>query len=161
MADMYDEEFHRYLSLAKKLVSKLKDRNDMVICKRWIAKLSSLQSDDLMVKKNRNYFFKYMLHVMHDGVLEGPFQELPTDDKLHGAQEQEKMQCLCGGIQPGIEDECAQEIPNYLMHWSQDGCTYIAAKPLPNCGALIYMAVAKDPTLGWDMPVKTKTLCPE
>ena len=62
--------------------------SDVIICKRWIAKLTSLQSEDLMVKKNRNLFFKYMLHVMHDGKLEGPFQELPVNEDLHDLHEQ-------------------------------------------------------------------------
>ncbi|PSN57175.1 hypothetical protein C0J52_01488 [Blattella germanica] len=123
MADMYDEEFKRYMRLSKKLLGKLKDRKDVMIGKRWIQKLTSLKSDDLMVKKNRNFFFKYLLQVMHDGVLEGPFQELPFDDNLHTVDE-------------------------------QDGRTYVAAKPIPGCGALIYMAVSKDSSQGWDMPGK-------
>ncbi|KAJ8915980.1 hypothetical protein NQ315_016657 [Exocentrus adspersus] len=38
----------------------------------------------------------------------------------------------------------------YMSKWSGDNRTYIAAKPLPGQGALIYMAVSSDPSLGWD-----------
>lgn len=37
-----------------------------------------------------------------------------------------------------------------MSKWSGDNRTYIAAKPLPGQGALIYMAVSSDPSLGWD-----------
>lgn len=40
----------------------------------------------------------------------------------------------------------------FMSRWSHDRRTYVAAKPLPGKGALIYMAVAKDLTLGWEQP---------
>lgn len=39
-----------------------------------------------------------------------------------------------------------------MCKWSNDKKTYIAAKPLPGLGTLVYMAVSKDPSLGWDHP---------
>lgn len=40
----------------------------------------------------------------------------------------------------------------YMSRWSPDKRTYVAAKPLPGRGALVYMAVAKDLSLGWEIP---------
>lgn len=39
-----------------------------------------------------------------------------------------------------------------MSRWSRDKRTYIAAKPLPGRGVLVYMAVAKDLSLGWELP---------
>lgn len=39
-----------------------------------------------------------------------------------------------------------------MNRWSPDKRTYVAVKPLPGKGALVYMAVAKDPSLGWELP---------
>lgn len=41
----------------------------------------------------------------------------------------------------------------YMSKWSADRRTYVAVKPIPGRGALVYMAVAKDPSLGWEYPV--------
>lgn len=69
------------------------------------------------------------------------------------------MKCLCAGNQPHTDNKELTEVePKYMMHWSKDGRTYVAVKPLQNCGALIYMAVAEDPNMGWDIASKTKTL---
>ncbi|KAJ4443830.1 hypothetical protein ANN_05617 [Periplaneta americana] len=68
--------------------------------------------------------------------------------------------CLCGGERhwkgKGDREEYsvdkeARKAP-YMTHWSPDKRTYVAAKALPGAGALIYMAVAKDPSQGWDIP---------
>lgn len=39
-----------------------------------------------------------------------------------------------------------------MSRWSADKKIYVAAKPIPGKGALVYMAVAKDPSLGWEQP---------
>lgn len=44
----------------------------------------------------------------------------------------------------------------FMSRWSKDKRTYIAAKPIPGKGALVYMAVSKDPSLGWDHPARNK-----
>lgn len=43
-----------------------------------------------------------------------------------------------------------------MSRWSADGRTYVAAKPIPGKGALVYMAVAQDASLGWDKPSESK-----
>ncbi|XP_072375227.1 uncharacterized protein [Diabrotica undecimpunctata] len=126
--DIYDEEFFNNLQLAKPLVEAMGLKKDRHICKKWIQKLCNLKSDDPVVKKNRNAFFKYMLRIIHRAAEKEA--EFPTVDP---------------------EDDEKQEL-TFTSKWSQDNRTYIAVKPLPGQGALIYMAVASDPKLGWDHP---------
>ncbi|KAJ8946853.1 hypothetical protein NQ318_006763 [Aromia moschata] len=108
----------------------MKDRE---ICKKWIGKLLNLKSDDPVVKKNRNSFFKYMLQIL----LKGAQHDSQTPQYDSGDQKKKK-----------VDDE---EV-TFMSKWSVDNRTYIAAKPLPGQGALIYMAVSSDPSLGWDHP---------
>ncbi|KAF5282504.1 hypothetical protein FQR65_LT14274 [Abscondita terminalis] len=136
--DFYDEEFRRHLQLAKGLIAKIRRKSDRDICTKWIQKLLKLKSYDPVVKKNRNHFFKYMLTVLHKGAKEGPGPHLgfpQYDSKMHG-------------------EAWSQQSQGYMSRWSGDKKTYVAAKPLPGKGALVYMAVAKDPSLGWEFPKK-------
>ncbi|XP_023015634.1 uncharacterized protein [Leptinotarsa decemlineata] len=128
-ADIYDEEFFNNLQIAKTLISQIRRRKDKEICKKWIQKLCNLRSEDAVVKKNRNSFFKYMLLILHKG-----------------AKQEEKTPQF-DNIKEQKEDHL-----HFMSKWSGDNRTYIAAKPLPGQGALIYMAVSSDPSLGWDHP---------
>ncbi|KAG5894124.1 hypothetical protein JTB14_004062 [Gonioctena quinquepunctata] len=127
-ADIYDEEFFNNLQLAKTLISQIRSKRDRDICKKWIQKLCDLRSDDAVVKKNRNSFFKYMLQILHKGA-----KKDAQDPQYDSA---------------GVRKDHTQ----FMSKWSADNRTYIAAKPLPGQGALIYMAVSSDPSLGWDHP---------
>lgn len=44
---------------------------------------------------------------------------------------------------------------DFMCRWSNDKRTYIAAKPLPGAGTLVYLAVSKDPALGWEKQGET------
>ncbi|ENN71243.1 uncharacterized protein LOC125503390 [Dendroctonus ponderosae] len=125
--DVYDEEFHNNLKLAKSLINQLGSKGDKQICKKWISKLVKMKSDNPVVKKNRNSFFKYMLSVMEKAIKDSAYT-IGTD------------------ANQAIEDN------HFMCKWSNDKKTYIAAKPLPGLGTLVYMAVSKDPSLGWDHP---------
>lgn len=125
--DVYDEEFFNNLQLARTLIVKIHSRKDRDICKKWIGKLCSLKSDDVVVKKNRNGFFKYMLQMLHKA-----------------AQKEESSPHY------DSEDKKQDDDLHFMSKWSADNRTYIAVKPLPGRGALIYMAVSSDPSLGWD-----------
>ncbi|KAB0793615.1 hypothetical protein PPYR_13235 [Photinus pyralis] len=136
--DIYDEEFTRLTMLAKQMISKIERKKDREILSKWIRKLIGLKSYDPVVKKNRNHFFKYMLTVLHKG--------LKVDPVAHYGYPQydERYQQVDG-------QNWSQE-QGFMKRWSNDKKTYVAAKPLPGKGALVYMAVAKDPTLGWEIP---------
>lgn len=45
---------------------------DREICKKWISRLCNLESFDPIVKKNRNFFFRYMLNVVRRGLDDRP-----------------------------------------------------------------------------------------
>lgn len=129
-ADIYDEEFFNNLQLARTLVSQIRNKKDKEIVKKWISKLCSLKSDDAVVKKNRNAFFKYMLQILHKAALKDT--QTPQIDTETNKPEGEG---------------------HFMSKWSVDKRTYIAAKPLPGRGTLIYMAVSSDPSLGWEHPL--------
>ncbi|KAF5280253.1 hypothetical protein FQA39_LY18076 [Lamprigera yunnana] len=135
--DVYDEEFHKHLQLAKGLIAKVVRKKDREICIKWIQKLLKLKSYDPVVKKNRNHFFKYMLTVLHRGLKEA----LPA----HHGYPQYDSKCQVGS-------QNWTETQGFMSRWSADKKTYVAAKPLPGKGALVYMAVAKDTSLGWEIP---------
>ncbi|KAL1497692.1 hypothetical protein ABEB36_008610 [Hypothenemus hampei] len=126
--DVYDEEFYNNLKFAKGLINEMCCIGDKQICKKWIGKLVNLKSDDPVVKKNRNCFFKYMLSVMEKAIKDSAY-------KLN----------IEGGKKASTDN-------NFLCKWSNDKRTYLAAKPLPGLGTLVYLAVSKNPSLGWDHP---------
>ncbi|RZC39527.1 DUF4485 domain containing protein [Asbolus verrucosus] len=128
MLDVYDEEFATNMEIAKNLIAMIGNQRDKEICKKWILKLCSLKTTDVTVKKNRNSFFKYFLQVLHKGV--------QGDENL--------------GFSPLDDKNEEREARDFMCRWSDDKRTYIAAKPLPGKGTLVYMAVSKDPTLGWE-----------
>ncbi|XP_066248830.1 uncharacterized protein [Euwallacea similis] len=123
--DVYDEEFYSNLKIARALLNQIGTREDRTICKKWIGKLVRMKADNPIVKKNRNAFFQYMLSVMEKAVKESAY----------------KME------ESGLANE-----DHYMRKWSPDKRTYMAAKPLPGVGTLVYLAVAREPNLGWDHP---------
>jgi len=55
---------------------------------------------------------------------------------------------------PGVFDKQApppKPLP-YQCHWTPDKRIYVAIQPLPNRGAMVYMAIAEKPELGWEFP---------
>nr|CAH7756913.1 unnamed protein product [Callosobruchus chinensis] len=128
-ADVYDEEFFNNLQLSKTLVRRMRRKKDKQICKKWIQKLCNLKSDDVVVKKNRNAFFKYMLNMLH--------KQAEKDESSPQFDNGDKKQ---------------DDTLLFTSKWSRDNRTYIACKPLPGQGAMVYMAVSSDPSLGWDHP---------
>nr|CAI5858251.1 unnamed protein product [Callosobruchus analis] len=128
-ADVYDEEFFNNLQLSKTLIQRIRRKRDKEICKKWIQKLCNLKSDDVVVKKNRNAFFKYMLNMLH--------KQAEKDESSPQFDSGDKKQ---------------DDTLLFTSKWSRDNRTYIACKPLPGQGAMVYMAVSSDPSLGWDHP---------
>ncbi|XP_063226325.1 uncharacterized protein LOC134533059 [Bacillus rossius redtenbacheri] len=132
MDTMYDEEFQQNLKLAKNLLDKIKSYEDKVISARWISKLCNLKSNDILVKKYRNAFFRYMLRVIQEEARH--VDECAEESTDSESQEDLHYKATC--------------------HWSPDKRSYTAMKPLGHHGALIYIATAKDLALGWDVPQK-------
>ncbi|EFA08967.1 hypothetical protein TcasGA2_TC006674 [Tribolium castaneum] len=131
--DVYDEEFATNMEIAKNLVGMVQSPKDKEICKKWILKLRQLKATDTTVKKNRNSFFKYFLQVLHKAVQgEDYLGPSPLDTKADESRGRD-----------------------FMCRWSSDKRTYVAAKPLPGEGTLVYMAVSKDPSLGWEKQGET------
>ncbi|XP_045476079.1 uncharacterized protein LOC123681821 [Harmonia axyridis] len=135
--DIYDEEFHNNLKLAKALMSKIPTEAEKNICRKWIMKLMQLKSKEPAVKRNRNHFFRYLLSVMNKG----------TWGLTHTAEHHGFPQ-----FDAKFADQTETGANQFLCRWSGDRKTYVATKPIPGKGALVYMAVAKEPKLGWDNP---------
>ncbi|CAH0564553.1 unnamed protein product [Brassicogethes aeneus] len=130
IVDIYDEEFFLNLKLAKNLINEMNSDTDKGICRKWLARLCHMKSSDPLVKKNRNEFFMYLLQMMK--------LYLDRQKTLPGEKSEDGGGKGCG---------CKKD---YMCKWSPDKRTYIAMKPLPGKGALIYMAVAREPELGWE-----------
>ncbi|XP_026286927.1 uncharacterized protein LOC113212446 [Frankliniella occidentalis] len=155
----YEEQFRRYLLIAKSFVGRLQKPHDRKICKHWIQRIICLTPCSVTVGRNRNIFFQYLLQVIQEAVLEDMLKDSPDHilwDFQHlpvqGMRIVENPAWLERELDvPEIEENVAESEPKepYFAHWSHDQKTYIAAKALPGKGALIYMAVSKDPSLGW------------
>ncbi|XP_039289872.1 uncharacterized protein LOC111051007 [Nilaparvata lugens] len=95
-----------------------------------MARVCKLKSSDIKVKKARNEFYKYLMELMRTALK----HEKETADETKTKKKQ----------------------MSYKSTWSPDRRTYVAIQPLPNQGALIYMACNARPDLGWDVPAKKK-----
>ena len=62
--DILDEEFQRYLEIAKALIKEIKRQEDREICVKYIKKCLSMNVPNLSVKRNRNDFFKFFLKTL-------------------------------------------------------------------------------------------------
>lgn len=127
-AEILDEEFARYIEVAKGIMSKLKNPKDKEICGRFIKKALALDAACIEVKTNRNEFFKYFL------------KTLRTTAETQPAYYDNWFRPRADNNKDGGKEE---------VFWSPDGRTYVAAKTIPNVGTLIYIACAKSPEFGW------------
>lgn len=56
-----------------------------------------------------------------------------------------------------FKDTVNQPTIQFHSKWSGDHRTYVAVKPIPGRGALVYMAVSKKPGMqNWDLPTLKK-----
>ncbi|KAK3908242.1 Centrosomal protein of 112 kDa [Frankliniella fusca] len=157
MQFVYEDQFRRYLLIAKSFVGRLKKIQDRKICKHWIRRVSSLGPCSITVGRNRNIFFQYLLQVIQEAVLEDMLKDYPDHIlwnfqhiPIQGLRIVEDPAWLDRELDvPEFQDNAEDCKEPYFAHWSNDQRTYIAAKALPGKGALIYMAVSHDPSLGW------------
>lgn len=128
---------------------------DREICTKWISRLCALETPNPTVKRNRNSFFKYLLTIINQGIEQQPepHKGYPQyDDKVKNLEKTtylKKNLKILFKFRPGDPTYGGK---GYMSKWSNDRRTYVAAKPLPGRGALVYMAVAKDLSYGWENP---------
>lgn len=105
-----------------------------------------METIDPVVKKNRNAFFKYLLQILRKAVKDSAYK-MGLENVVEFSVKNKFTKCkhTLQANQQVTDD-------HYMCKWSKDKRTYIATKPLPGQGALVYMAVARDPSLGWDHP---------
>ncbi|XP_075230466.1 uncharacterized protein LOC142329671 [Lycorma delicatula] len=94
-----------------------------------MSRVCKLKSSDLKVKKSRNEFYKYLLTLMRSCL-----------------EHEREVESVKG----------KKKAMSFKSSWSPDRRTYVAIQPIPNQGALIYMACNARPDLGWDTPKKKK-----
>lgn len=124
-AEILDEEFARYVEVAKGIMIKLKHPKDKEICGRFIKQTLALDAPSIEVKTNRNEFFKYFLKTLRT-----TFETQPA--------------AYDNWFRPRADRAGKEEI-----FWSPDKRTYVAAKTIANVGTLIYIACAKSVEFGW------------
>ncbi|XP_066601344.1 uncharacterized protein [Prorops nasuta] len=162
-----DEAFNRKMKIAKILMGDLSDQRDVRIATKWLIRVSSIKSPILEVKKNRNEFLSYIIKVLSDGILKPCL-----DSELNTVCDPDNSFAFLHNLVVNFfmilrkhskneeSDEEENEKENdkkskckFHSRWSSDYRTYIAVKPIPGRGTILYMAVSKLPGLqNWDLP---------
>ncbi|XP_048510262.1 uncharacterized protein LOC105687623 [Athalia rosae] len=168
---MYDEQFNRKMKIAKFLLKNLANKKEIQLATKWLIRVSNIKSPDLEVKKNRNAFLSYVVKVLRDGVLRGclesepdllcdpdnslAFLDYPTPNTLNFSLRQDEF--TGKSAEEIFKDTVNQPTIQFHSKWSEDHRTYVAVKPIPGRGALVYMAVSKKPGMqNWDLPTLKK-----
>ncbi|XP_037911668.1 uncharacterized protein LOC119651910 [Hermetia illucens] len=125
--EILDEEFSQYLEVAQSIAKTMKRPKDKKICIKYIRKCMELDAPNIEVKAHRNEFFRYFLRMLQSTAASQP----PQYDAW---------------FKPSAKPKESSRISSF---WSHDKRTYIAAKQIPGCGTLIYLATSYDPRLGW------------
>ncbi|CAO1314181.1 unnamed protein product [Diamesa serratosioi] len=119
-SNVLDDEFKRYLDVAKGLMRKMRLAEDKRVCAKYIRECISMSTHNATIKSNRNTFFRYLLKAMNRAV---------EDEKVF----------------VNINDVAQDNSDQQMVQWSADFKTYVAAKVIPGFGALIYMACTDKP----------------
>ncbi|XP_067005638.2 uncharacterized protein [Anabrus simplex] len=139
----YDCNYNMFLT--KTMLNNLKSRTDRTCVMKWLNKLSNCnRSIDEM--RLRNDFMYYLVLNVQNGELRPPFNSNPPAGKL-------QAQLLPGGTDV-IKKETSSSHPCLMKETgkqkqdrpviyqnSPDGGAFLAAQPIPRCGAFCYLAV--------------------
>ncbi|KAF7397646.1 hypothetical protein HZH68_008868 [Vespula germanica] len=152
---MYDKQFNENMKIAKYFLKQLHDKQEVQLATKWLSRVNDIKSSSLEVKRDRNAFLCYLLKVLREAILKHRCEHksstiLNSENTLnlcYIANQDSKLSMK------GLST-CAPQTSNIPYHskWSKNHRTYVAVKPLPGRGALIYMAVSKRPGLeNWDL----------
>nr|CAH7752652.1 unnamed protein product [Callosobruchus chinensis] len=139
----YDCNYNMFL--AKIMLSNLTRTEDRQRAVKWMKKLTTCNRsiEDMQL---RNDFMYYLVINIQQGELQPPFTENPPTAQLPSI-----AHLLPGGIAEVEVDEFGDQQPSQankpmLYENSPDGGAFLAAQPVPRCGAFCYLAVvARDP----------------
>ncbi|CAH1108240.1 unnamed protein product [Psylliodes chrysocephalus] len=136
----YDCNYNMFL--AKIMLSNLPTNEDRQKAVKWMKKLTNCNRS-IEEMKLRNDFMYYLVVNIQQGQLQAPFTENPPPSALPSI-----AHLLPGGT-ADMEDTEESRQPTMkpmLYENSPDGGAFLAAQPVPRCGAFCYLAVvAKDP----------------
>lgn len=124
-SNILDDEFKRYLDVAKGLMRKMRLAEDKRVSAKYIRECIKMTTHNATIKANRNKFFQYLLKAMNRAV---------EDEKIF----------------INFNDQVMDNSNQEMKQWSADRKSYVAAKVIPGFGALIYMASTDQPDLGWE-----------
>ncbi|XP_056634147.1 uncharacterized protein LOC130443494 [Diorhabda sublineata] len=136
----YDCNYNMFL--AKIMLSNLPTNEDRQKAIKWMKKLTNCNRS-IEEMKLRNDFMYYLVVNIQQGELQPPFTENPPSSTLPNI-----AHLLPGGIAEAEapEDEKPPTKQPMLYEKSPDGGAFLAAQPVPRCGAFCYLAVvARDP----------------
>ncbi|KAF5293495.1 hypothetical protein FQA39_LY02980 [Lamprigera yunnana] len=143
MADTFEQlnyDYNYNMFLTKTMMANLTSVDDRQKVIRWMKKLSNCNRT-INEMKLRNDFMYYLLLHVQNGELHPPFNENPPSGPLPAL-----AHLLTGGTEvPDDEGAWAdsafgKQKPMLYQH-SPDGGAFLAAQPIPRCGAFCYLAV--------------------
>ncbi|XP_060521513.1 uncharacterized protein LOC132699066 [Cylas formicarius] len=137
----YDCNYNMFL--AKTMMPNLTKTDEKQKAVRWMKKLATCNRS-IAEMKLRNDFMYYLVVNVQQGELQPPFTELPPAGPLP-----EIAHLLPGGVSEinvdewgeGTSQAAAGTRKPMLYEHSPDGGAFLAAQPVPRCGAFCYLAV--------------------
>ncbi|XP_068913606.1 uncharacterized protein [Tenebrio molitor] len=137
-------DFNYNLFIAKTLLSNLAKHEDKTRATRWMKKLSTCNRTANEIRL-RNDFMYYLIVNIQQGELQPPFNENPPQKPLPSI-----AHLLPGGAEADADAEAGifEKVENgeggkkpLIYENSPDGGAFLAAQPIPRCGAFCYLAV--------------------
>ncbi|XP_050438139.1 uncharacterized protein LOC126844207 [Adelges cooleyi] len=153
----YDMNYN--LFLLKTSMQNLKSAQDRHSVSRWLHKLLASNKTTAEMRL-RNDFMYHLVTAVQDGELRPPFNQYPPSAPLSS------LSYLLTGGAPGSGGkdskkgggawECdlsSEETDKPMLYrQSPDGGAFLAAQPIPKCGAFCYLAVVSKPPKKEDDP---------
>jgi len=132
---------------------------DKQIANRWVQKLLA-SNKSVTEMKLRNEFMNQLVLTVQDGELRPPFSQYPPSAPLSNLRYLLTVQPPnIGGKDTKKDTEASEcEMPEedadkpMLYRQSPDGGAFLAAQPVPKCGAFCYLTVVSKPPVKEDKP---------
>ncbi|KAI4502022.1 hypothetical protein M0802_002704 [Mischocyttarus mexicanus] len=151
---IYDKQFNENMKLAKYFLKQLRDKQEIQLATKWLIRVNDIKSSSLEVKRDRNAFLCYFLKILRETILKNHWEcesnrMFNSENTLGLFHSNQNSKVSMNGLS---QNDIQSSNMKYHSKWSQNYRTYVAVKPLPEKGALIYMAVSKKPGLeNWDL----------
>ncbi|BES99195.1 Hypothetical protein NTJ_12012 [Nesidiocoris tenuis] len=146
----YDFNYNQFLG--RSLMVNLRSAQEKQLVFRWLRKLSK-SNRNVTEMRLRNQFMYALLMNLQEGQLHPPFREPPPAGPLPsfaqmlpgGTEGAGGSGSFRGQIDPRAGGwETSSQRPLLYKH-SPDGGAFLAAQPIPKCGAFCYLAIVSKP----------------